>query len=101
MPALLANPRRSPWWRVLLAVVCVLLVIAVGTVQAVHVHSDGTTSHADCSLCGTAHVSVQVLRSPVAAAPVVLATYIEPSVELRAAVATPVFALFTRPPPSA
>lgn len=100
MPVLLAKSTRASWWRVLLAFVCVLLVVAVGTVQAVHIHTDGTATHADCSLCTTAHVSVHVQRTPSAAPPVALAKWIEPAVEQRAAAPVAYFALFTRPPPA-
>jgi hypothetical protein len=86
-------------WRLLLALLCISLVIACGTIQVVHVHSQGDISHADCPLCATAHVGVQVAEAPVA-------LHIAPVVSVVEAVVAPTltqdfftFALFTRPPP--
>jgi hypothetical protein len=90
----------SPW-RFLLALVCVLLVVAAGTVQVAHTHSDGTDTHADCSLCAAAHVTVELVQTPAPAPVVTVVARVEavaPSI-LPAALST--FALFTRPPPTA
>jgi hypothetical protein len=80
--------------------VCVLLVVLTGIVQVAHTHSDGATTHADCSLCAAAHISVQVVYAPSAAPPVAVVTALEsiPAVVLPPALST--FALFTRPPPA-
>ncbi|WP_433983390.1 hypothetical protein RBB78_19110 [Tunturiibacter empetritectus] len=43
-----------------------LLVLATGTIQAVHSHPVGDISHTDCALCLTAHVAVEVAQPPVA-----------------------------------
>jgi hypothetical protein len=87
-------------WRLLLALLCISLVIACGTIQVVHVHSQGDISHADCPLCATAHVGVQVVEPP----PAVL--HVAPVVSVVEALVLPTptqdfftFALFTRPPP--
>jgi hypothetical protein len=87
-------------WRLLLALLCISLVIACGTIQVVHTHPQGDISHADCPLCATAHVGVQVAEPP----PVVL--HVAPVVSVVEAVVPPMltqdfftFALFTRPPP--
>ena len=89
---------QSPW-KLLLALLCIALVIACGTIQAVHVHPDGDLSHADCPLCATAHVTVQVVQPPVTlhVAPVVsmVEAYL-PAIPSRT---LSIFALFTRPPP--
>jgi hypothetical protein len=87
-------------WRLLLALLCLSLVVACGTIQAVHVHPVGDISHSDCALCATAHVSVQVAAAPVVlhhVAPVVSA--VEAFVAPTLAQALSTFALFTRPPP--
>ena len=91
---------KSPW-RVLLALVCVLLVMVAGTVQVAHSHADGADTHADCSLCAAAHITVHMVQTPAQAPPVAVVTLLEfepPSV-LPIALCT--FALFTRPPPVA
>lgn len=87
-------------WRLLLALLCISLVIACGTIQVVHVHPQGDISHSDCPLCATAHIGVQVAEPP----PVVL--YVAPVVSLVEALIPLTlpqdfltFALFTRPPP--
>ena len=92
--------RANHPWRILLALLCVLLVAALGTVQVAHTHADGAANHADCALCATAHISVHTVSSA-APAPttsvVALLVALPPSI-LRSALAT--FALFTRPPPA-
>ncbi len=44
---------------------CIALVVAVGTIQAVHVHPQDDLAHSDCALCVTAHLAVQVAEPPV------------------------------------
>ena len=86
-------------WRLLLALLCISLVVACGTIQAVHVHPQGNISHSDCPLCATAHVGVQVAEPPVVlhVAPVV--SLVEAFVASTLARTLSTFALFTRPPP--
>ena len=87
-------------WRLLLSLLCISLVVACGTIQVVHVHPQGDFSHADCALCATAHVSVQLAETsvpPVHATPVILA--VEAFVAPAATQTLSTFALFTRPPP--
>lgn len=87
---------RSKVWLTLL---CVLLLVFIGTVQVVHLHSDGTDTHANCSLCVVAHAAVQTLVPFAVPAP---ATKMEPSerpLQSSRSGQAPVFALFTRPPP--
>jgi hypothetical protein len=79
--------------------VCVLLVAVAGTVQVAHTHADGIT-HADCSLCAAAHITVQLEQTPIAAPAAAVVALLEmlPAPELPSALST--FALFTRPPPA-
>ena len=94
-----SNTKTQSTWKLLLALLCVVLVIACGTIQAIHVHPDADLSHADCPLCATAHVAVQAIEPPVTlhVAPVVsmVEAYL-PTIPSRTLTT---FALFTRPPP--
>lgn len=92
--------RATQPWRVVLALLCVLLVVVGGTVQVAHTHADGAADHADCSLCAVAHASVYVawVPVPVPTAAVLGAVEVVPTAVLTSAVST--FALFTRPPPA-
>ena len=79
--------------------VCIALVFVCGTVQAVHSHSDGNISHADCPLCATAHVGISVVSQPATLQFTPIVSYVEaalPPLRSRSVLA---FALFTRPPP--
>jgi len=90
-------PGRSPW-RIILALLCVVLVVASATVELTHSHADG--EHAGCALCATAHVVVQT--APIAALLVVFAfasAVVRPASALHGTRPS-VFALFTRPPPA-
>jgi hypothetical protein len=88
---------QSPW-RLLLALLCISLVVAFGTIQAVHVHPQGDI-HSDCSLCVSAHVGVQIVEAPVVlhVAPIVSPVDAVPAPSLKES--SPTVALFTRPPP--
>lgn len=93
------KPNAQGSWRIFLALLCVLLVLATGTIQAVHSHAVGDISHADCALCLTAHVAVEVAQPPVAlfVSSVVSAVEVfDPSTRMKTFFT---FALFTRPPP--
>lgn len=76
-----------------------LLVVVAGTVQVAHTHADGAATHADCSLCAAAHVTVNLVQSPAPAPParVVAVLHTLPLLVVPSALST--FALFTRPPP--
>lgn len=86
-------------WRLLLVLLCIALVVVSGTVMVAHSHPD-RVFHADCALCATAHVVVQVTVPPVT----IHVTHVESLVETlvlpssQGAILT--FALFTRPPPA-
>ena len=93
--------RAQATWRILLALLCVLLVFVAGTAQVAHTHADGADTHADCSLCAAAHVTVTLVQTPAPAPTVTVVAVLE---ALPASVAPSVlstFALFTRPPPVA
>ena len=90
---------KSPW-RILLALVCVLLVVVAGTAQVVHAHADGAATHADCSLCAAAHVTVHLEQTPAPAPPVVIIAVLEAQPVSVAPSVLSTFALFTRPPPA-
>jgi hypothetical protein len=90
---------QSPW-KLLLALLCISLVIACGTIQAIHVHPDGDLSHSDCPLCATAHVAVQVVEPPVALHVAPIVSTVEPFVPAVPSQTLKTFALFTRPPPA-
>jgi hypothetical protein len=87
-------------WRLLLALLCVFLVVVTGTIQVVHAHPVGDISHADCSLCATAHVTVQVVEPPVALFVSAVVAAVEASVPPIRTGTVFTFALFTRPPPA-
>ncbi|WP_158792538.1 hypothetical protein [Granulicella sp. L60] len=95
-----AKPSQTSQWRLLLAFLCLILVVACGTIQAVHVHPDGDISHADCSLCVTAHLAAQVAVPTVMlfVAPIIAA--VETYRPCTRAGTFSTFALFTRPPPA-
>ena len=86
-------------WRFLLALLCVLLVVVVGTAQVAHTHADGT-NHADCSLCAAAHATVHIVQSPVPAPPAMVVVVLEALPLSATPSALSTFALFTRPPPA-
>ena len=88
-------------WRRLLALLCIVLVAVAGTVHVAHTHADGADTHADCSLCAVAHVTVQLAQNPAPAPPVMVFAVFEdlPLAVVSSALST--FALFTRPPPAA
>jgi hypothetical protein len=92
--------RAARSWRLLLGLLCVLLVVVSGTVQIAHTHADRLATHADCSLCVAAHITVQLAQTPVPAPPATVVAVLEalPSFILPSGLST--FALFTRPPPA-
>ena len=86
-------------WRVLLALMCVLLVVVAGTVQVAHTHADAAT-HADCSLCVAAHVTIHLVETPAPAPTAAVVTVLETLPPVVRPTALSTFALFTRPPPA-
>lgn len=84
----------------LLSLVCVLLIVFTGVVQAVHVHSENSKvpSHV-CSVCSVAHsgvVSSHVYRS----APLQVRALAATTTENFAQSSDVVFSLHIRPPPA-
>jgi hypothetical protein len=94
------RPKMQSSWRLILALLCVFLVVATGTIQVVHAHPVGDISHADCSLCATAHVTVQVVEPPVTLFVTAVVMDVEAFVPLMRIRTFFTFALFTRPPPA-
>jgi len=93
--------RAQDTWRLLLALLCVLLVVVAGTAQVAHTHADGPDTHADCSLCAVAHVTVQLVQTPAPVPPATVVAVLEALPLSVAPCALCTFALFTRPPPVA
>ena len=91
----------SPW-KVFLGVLCVLLAVFASTAQVVHMHTDGSATHANCSMCVAAHVSVHVVQAtPAPVHAVRVATKVELVQPVRPASPLTAFALVSRPPPAA
>jgi hypothetical protein len=59
MPSLFSTIRQACTRRHLTTLLCVLLLVFGTTLQMTHAHSSGE-SHADCSLCVTAHAATTV-----------------------------------------
>ena len=90
---------RTPW-RFFLGLLCLALVVFGSTVQVAHNHPGGDISHADCSLCLTAHVVAQVVSNPVPIPAVLVLAAVEETLPQPKTHTLSVFALFTRPPPA-
>jgi len=84
---------------IILALLCVLLVVACGTLQVVHVHPDGDVSHADCALCATAHLAVQVVQPAVTLFVAPIFSPLETAAPIVRNTTLSTFALYIRPPP--
>jgi hypothetical protein len=76
-----------------------LLVLATGTIQAVHSHPVSDISHADCALCVAAHVAVDVAPPPVTLIVACVVSAVEVFDPPTRTKTFSTFALFTRPPP--
>ena len=79
--------------------VCLALVVLSSTVQVAHTHAGGEISHADCSLCATAHVVAQVVSNPVLLSATLVVAEVPDCPPPTLLAPSPIFALFTRPPP--
>jgi hypothetical protein len=77
-----------------------LLVVFAGVVQVAHTHSGQLATHADCSLCAAAHITVQLAQSPQPASVLSVTTAVEIAPLSARATVLSTFALFTRPPPA-
>lgn len=95
--------RRSQFqtpWTLLLGLLCLALVVFGSTVQVAHSHPGGDISHADCSLCATAHVVAEIAGNPVPIPATLVVAYIAESISTPRSETLSIFALFTRPPPA-
>ena len=92
------TPQMRKPWRLLLGLLCVALVLMMGTMAATHTHT-GHAEQANCGLCVTAHMAVDVAAPPpqIAVAPVQV--HVETAVSVVRAHTRCRSALFTRPPP--
>jgi hypothetical protein len=91
---------RETSWRLILGLLCLALVVLGGTAQVAHTHRGGDISHADCSLCATAHVVAQVVSNPAPLPETLVVAAVEEAKPHTRRTPLPIFALFTRPPPS-
>jgi hypothetical protein len=93
--------RPSPFalgsWRTVLALLCIVLVLATATVELTHSHADG--DHADCALCVVAHIVIQTVTAP--ALLILFACIAAVALAARALILAKatLFAFYTRPPP--
>jgi hypothetical protein len=88
-------------WTLVLAFVCILLVVVAGTVQVAHSHTGNADTHADCSLCAAAHITIHPAQTPAPAPSISVVSRVEVDPPSVLPVALSTFALFTRPPPAA
>jgi hypothetical protein len=86
----------SPW-RILLALLCIVLVVATATVELTHSHADG--EHADCALCVTAHVVIQTISAPALLVLFACIAAVAMAARVLILAKATIFDLFTRPPP--
>ena len=93
------SARAEAPWRILLALLCVLLVIVLGTVQVAHTHADNE-SHADSALCAAAHITVHPVHAPAPAPTTSVVAIVEALPPSLVSSPISIFALFTRPPPA-
>jgi hypothetical protein len=88
---------RKPW-RLLLGLLCVGLVLLMGTMAATHTHMD-RADHPDCGLCVTAHMAVKLASPAVQVVKTPVIQRVEPAHSVVWVRTVSRFALFTRPPP--
>ncbi len=87
-------------WRIFLAALSIVLILLVGIVAVAHTHASADVSHADCGLCATAHVSIQIAESPTVLHAALTSSQVLPSDSAERPRTLSRFALFTRPPPA-
>ncbi|MGA9640458.1 MAG: hypothetical protein WBQ72_03620 [Terriglobales bacterium] len=94
--------KRSTKRGLMVRAVCVLtmvLVCAMGIVQAVHAHPESSTApHHACSICSTAHAGLSTER--ISTAPMLVATAFAPPPLGCADIFRPTVVPSIRPPPS-
>jgi len=82
------------------AVLCVLLVFAIGTVQAVHAHPDSAkTARHSCSICSAPNAKLNT--QSVSPAPVMVAVPVARVETTAPRIFRPTTTNFVRPPPAA
>ena len=87
-------------FRILLVLVCVLLVVMAGMVQAAHSHLGCADTHANCSLCAAAHVTVHLTETQTPAIAASVVTRVEALATSEVPSRLLAFSHFTRPPPA-
>jgi hypothetical protein len=87
-------------FRLILGLLCVALLVFAGTLSVAHGHNDRAIDHPDCSLCATAHVTVQLVATLPAAPATLVFTRVEATLPPARPRTLSRFALFTRPPPA-
>lgn len=80
------------------AVLCVLLVLAMGTAQAIHSHPDNAKTHS-CSICSVPHANFNT--QSISAAPVMVAVPVARVEAITPGIFRPATSNFVRPPPAA
>ena len=87
-------------WSRIVSVLCVVLVLAMGTVQAVHSHPDRANApHHTCSICSVPNVTLNTAdASPVPVMVAVPMSIVETSAPR---IFRPATANYVRPPPTA
>jgi hypothetical protein len=93
-----SNPAACSTWRKLLALLCIVLVMATATVELTHHHADG--EHADCALCVVAHVVIQTVTAPALIALFARIAAVAMAARVLIMAKATIFAFFTRPPPA-
>ncbi len=92
-----SNPAARSTWKILLALLCIVLVMATATVELTHSHATGAL--ADCARCVVAHIFFQTDSAP--ALLVLFARLASVALAARVLVLAKatLFALFPSPPP--
>ncbi|HXB61730.1 MAG TPA: hypothetical protein VNU94_02615 [Acidobacteriaceae bacterium] len=94
-----ASPFALGPWRTLLALLCIVLVMATATVELTHHHADGG-EHGDCALCVVAHVVIQTVTAPALIALFTRLAAVVLAARVLALAKATIFVHFTRPPPA-
>jgi len=92
------SPSERSRWRILLALICVVLVVATATVEMTHSHADG--AHANCALCATAHVVIQTAAIAALIIFFAFAAEVKRTEQVLPCARATIFALYIRPPPA-
>ncbi len=97
MVGILKNQGR---WSCVVSVLCVVMVLVVGTAQAVHSHADnGTSARHTCSLCSVPNAKLNGTQTT--AVPVMVAVPMASPETVVSRIFRPSTPNFVRPPPAA